>query len=81
MTIERYWTVPIFAGNYPSESELLDETEAMLRKCGARRQCAATFRLAGISSAGVDSSLLVALMTESSDKVNTYSIGFNYSVA
>ncbi len=31
----------------------------------------------GYLSAGVDSSLLVALMTESSDKVNTYSIGFN----
>ena len=34
----------------------------------------------GYLSAGVDSSLLVALMTESSDKVNTYSIGFNSPV-
>lgn len=76
VTIERYWDVPIFQGNYPSDSELLDETEAMLRHA-VRLTMRSDVPVGGYLSAGVDSSLLVALMTESSDKVNTYSIGFN----
>jgi asparagine synthase (glutamine-hydrolysing) len=76
VTIERYWDVPIFQGNYPSDSELFDETEAMLRNA-VRLTMRSDVPVGGYLSAGVDSSLLVALMTESSDKVNTYSIGFN----
>jgi asparagine synthase (glutamine-hydrolysing) len=76
VTVERYWDVPIFHGEYPSESELLDETEAMLRNA-VRLTMRSDVPVGGYLSAGVDSSLLVALMTESSDKVNTYSIGFN----
>ncbi len=79
VTIERYWDVPIFEGRYPSESELLDETEAMLRNA-VRLTMRSDVPVGGYLSAGVDSSLLVALMTESSDKVNTYSIGFNSPV-
>ena len=78
-TIERYWDVPIFEGDYPPESELLDETEAMLRNA-VRLTMRSDVPVGGYLSAGVDSSLLVALMTESSDKVNTYSIGFNSPV-
>jgi len=77
--IERYWDVPIFQGEYPSASELLDETEAMLRNA-VRLTMRSDVPVGGYLSAGVDSSLLVALMTESSDKVNTYSIGFNSPV-
>ncbi len=76
VTIERYWDVPIFQGNYPSDSELFDETEAMLRNA-VRLTMRSDVPVGGYLSAGVDSSLLVALMTESSNKVNTYSIGFN----
>jgi asparagine synthase (glutamine-hydrolysing) len=79
VTIERYWDVPIFQGEYRSESELLDETEAMLRNA-VRLTMRSDVPVGGYLSAGVDSSLLVALMTESSDKVNTYSIGFNSPV-
>jgi asparagine synthase (glutamine-hydrolysing) len=79
MMIERYWDVPIFQGEYLSESELLDETEAMLRNA-VRLTMRSDVPVGGYLSAGVDSSLLVALMTESSDKVNTYSIGFNSPV-
>jgi asparagine synthase (glutamine-hydrolysing) len=77
--IERYWDTPIFQGKYSSESELLDETEAMLRNA-VRLTMRSDVPVGGYLSAGVDSSLLVALMTESSDKVNTYSIGFNSPV-
>jgi asparagine synthase (glutamine-hydrolysing) len=76
MRIERYWEVPIFLGRYPSDSELLDETEAMLRNA-VRLTMRSDVPVGGYLSAGVDSSLLVALMIESSDKVNTYSIGFS----
>ena len=79
VTIERYWDVPIFQGKYPSESELLDDTEAMLRNA-VRLTMRSDVPVGGYLSAGVDSSLLVALMTESSEKVNTYSIGFNSPV-
>ena len=79
VTIERYWDVPIFQGKYSSESELLDDTEAMLRNA-VRLTMRSDVPVGGYLSAGVDSSLLVALMTESSDKVNTYSIGFNSPV-
>jgi asparagine synthase (glutamine-hydrolysing) len=77
--IERYWDVPIFEGNYPCESALLDDAEAMLRNA-VRLTMRSDVPVGGYLSAGVDSSLLVALMTESSDKVNTYSIGFNSPV-
>jgi asparagine synthase (glutamine-hydrolysing) len=75
VTIERYWDVPIFQGDYPADSTLLDETEAMLRNA-VRLTMRSDVPVGGYLSAGVDSSLLVALMIESSDKVNTYSIGF-----
>ena len=74
--IERYWDVPIFTGSYAPDGELLDQTEAMLRE-SVRLTMRSDVPVGGYLSAGVDSSLLVALMTESSDKVNTYSIGFN----
>ncbi|HEY5707640.1 MAG TPA: asparagine synthase (glutamine-hydrolyzing) [Terrimicrobiaceae bacterium] len=77
--VERYWDVPIFQGTYLTESELLDETEAMLRNA-VRLTMRSDVPVGGYLSAGVDSSLLVALMTESSDKVNTYSIGFDSPV-
>jgi len=74
--IQRYWDVPIFQGEYPADSVLLDEAEAMLRNA-VRLTMRSDVPVGGYLSAGVDSSLLVALMTESSDKVNTYSIGFS----
>ena len=79
VTLERYWDVPIFNGKYLPQSELLDETEAMLRNA-VRLTMRSDVPVGGYLSAGVDSSLLVAIMTESSDKVNTYSIGFNSPV-
>ena len=74
--MERYWDVPLFTGRAPPPSELLDQTEALLRDA-VRLTMRSDVPVGGYLSAGVDSSLLVALMTESSDKVNTYSIGFN----
>ncbi len=76
MTIERYWDVPIFTGPYDSDVDLIDQTEHLLRE-SVRLTMRSDVPVGGYLSAGVDSSLLVALMTESSDKVNTYSIGFD----
>jgi asparagine synthase (glutamine-hydrolysing) len=79
LSMERYWDVPIFQGTYPPESELVDEAEGMLRNA-VQLTMRSDVPVGGYLSAGVDSSMLVALMTESSDKVNTYSIGFNSPV-
>jgi asparagine synthase (glutamine-hydrolysing) len=79
LAIERYWQVQLFQGGYLPEPELLDETETMLRRA-VKLTMRSDVPVGGYLSAGVDSALLVALMTESSDKVNTYSIGFNSPV-
>jgi asparagine synthase (glutamine-hydrolysing) len=76
ITLERYWDVPIFTGPYLPDGELVDDTERMLREA-VKLTMRSDVPVGGYLSAGVDSSLLVALMTELSDKVNTYSIGFN----
>lgn len=76
MTIERYWDVPLFRGRHAPDGEIVETTERMLREA-VRLTMRSDVPVGGYLSAGVDSSLLVALMTEHSDKVNTYSIGFN----
>lgn len=76
ITIERYWDVPIFTGPYQPDGALVDDTERMLREA-VKLTMRSDVPVGGYLSAGVDSSLLVALMTELSDKINTYSIGFN----
>lgn len=77
--IERYWDVPIFTGDYRPDGELVAQTESLLRE-SVRLAMRSDVPVGGYLSAGVDSSLLTALMTECSDKVNTYSIGFGSSV-
>jgi asparagine synthase (glutamine-hydrolysing) len=76
ITIERYWDISLFTGPYLSDEELIGQTESMLREA-VRLTMRSDVPVGGYLSAGVDSSLLVALMTEHSNKVNTYSIGFN----
>lgn len=74
--ISRYWDVPLHTGGYAPDHEILAQTESLLRD-SVRLTMRSDVPVGGYLSAGVDSSLLVALMTEFSDKVNTYSIGFN----
>jgi asparagine synthase (glutamine-hydrolysing) len=76
ITIERYWDISLGAGPYLPDEELVGQTENLLREA-VRLTMRSDVPVGGYLSAGVDSSLLVALMTEHSDKVNTYSIGFN----
>lgn len=75
-TIERYWDVPIFTGPTPSGAAVIEETERMLREA-VRLTMRSDVPVGAYLSAGVDSSLLVALMTGHSARVNTYSIGFD----
>ncbi len=74
--IERYWDVELSDGPYPADSELLERIDEMLADA-VRLTMRSDVPVGAYLSAGVDSSLLVALMTRYSDKVNTYSIGFN----
>lgn len=75
ITIERYWDVPLFTGPWLPDEELAAQTEARLREA-VRLTLRSDVPVGGYLSAGVDSSLLVALLTEHSGKLNTYSIGF-----
>lgn len=72
-SVRRYWDIdtarPRRSGDWESEAE------ALLRDA-VRLTMRSDVPVAGYLSAGVDSSLLVALMTKFSSKVNTYSIGF-----
>ncbi len=73
--IRRYWDVTLGSPSTLSDADLIDNTESLLRDA-VRLTMRSDVPVGGYLSAGVDSSLLVALMCESSSKVNTYSIGF-----
>ena len=78
--IWKYWDVPQFSGEYLSEDELLFELEALLRDA-VRLRMISDVPLGAFLSGGVDSSLVVAMMSMVSDKpVKTFSIGFDDSV-
>jgi asparagine synthase (glutamine-hydrolysing) len=70
--IHRYWDVRLGAGGDVTSAE---EVEHLLRDA-VRIAMRSDVPVSAYLSAGVDSSLLVALMTESHDRINTYAIGF-----
>lgn len=76
LTIERYWEVTLSEESPVPGTNFLEETEALLRQA-VKLTMRSDVPVGGYLSAGVDSSLLVALMAECSSQVNTYSIGFN----
>lgn len=79
--VTRYWQPPIpaskvgrFGGNY-SDDDCIVETEACLRQAIAG-QMLADVPLGAFLSGGIDSSLIVALMTQmATQKVKTFSMG------
>lgn len=75
--IENYWQLS-FTGNNPAgEDEILAETEALLKKAVLSRTVA-DVPVAFLLSSGADSGLLVSLCAQqSSQPLNTFSIGFH----
>jgi asparagine synthase (glutamine-hydrolysing) len=75
--IERYWDIPLSTdASYPSDADCLQMVEDQLRDA-VRLTMRSDVPVGAYLSAGVDSSLVCALMREFNDQVNTYSIGFN----
>lgn len=74
--LERYWTRPVGPMRAESTEVLADELLALLRGA-VRRRMVADVPLGAFLSGGIDSSTIVALMAEASDRpVKTFSIGF-----
>lgn len=72
-SVRRYWDID--TGRPRRQGDWEEETGALLHDA-VRLTMRSDVPVAGYLSAGVDSSLLVALMTKFSNRVNTYSIGF-----
>jgi asparagine synthase (glutamine-hydrolysing) len=74
--LERYWARPVGPLRTESTEALADELLALLRGA-VRRRMVADVPLGAFLSGGIDSSTIVALMAEASDRpVKTFSIGF-----
>ncbi len=77
MDFQRYWDVTLSNGSdYPSDEEALELVESEFRKA-VKIAMRSDVPVGAYLSAGVDSSLVCALMKEHNSRVSTYSIGFN----
>jgi asparagine synthase (glutamine-hydrolysing) len=74
-TVHRYWDAANVAPRNWTDAEAAEALKAALR-ASVRRQLMADVPLGAFLSGGIDSSSIVALMTEASMAVNTFSIGF-----
>lgn len=80
--ISKYWDIPLGEQNLSdrNDTELIQQTESVLKK-SVERRLISDVPLGAFLSGGVDSSLIVALMSGMMDEpVKTYSVGFkNFS--
>lgn len=75
--IQRYWDPPISEPKAGNENELLDELENLLEDA-TRIRMRGDAPIGAFLSGGLDSSLVVALMSKlSSQKIKTFSVGFH----
>lgn len=77
--IRRYWDVALHSGTYLPDEELLERTGHLLRDA-VSLTLRSDVPVGAYLSAGVDSSLLVALVAAHAGNVRTYSIGFGSPV-
>jgi asparagine synthase (glutamine-hydrolysing) len=77
IAIEPYWQLPVNEGYRGSEADAVHQLRGVLTDA-VRSHLASDVPLGAFLSGGIDSSLVVALMAEtSSARVKTFSIGFN----
>ena len=77
VTQHRYWTLDATRPEQTlSEQDWLDATRTVLRRAVERHRLASDVPIGVLLSGGLDSSLLVALLAEHTDELNTFSIGF-----
>ncbi|MDO9052322.1 MAG: N-acetylglutaminylglutamine amidotransferase [Gallionella sp.] len=77
VTQRRYWTLDATRPEQTlSEQDWLDATRTVLRRAVERHRLASDVPIGVLLSGGLDSSLLVALLAEHTDELNTFSIGF-----
>lgn len=80
LSIERYWDIQLHeSGDYQSEAELREEFESLFLD-SVRLTMRSDVPVGAYLSGGIDSSIVVAAMTKFTDKLNTFSIGFNSPV-
>lgn len=77
--IDRWWSVPDYASVQSVSGGAATEMVARALRASVKRNLVADVPVGSYLSGGVDSSLIVALMTElvGSDKVHTFSAGFD----
>ncbi len=76
LSIKRYWEIRIHQGAYQSEEHYQEIFEAAFLNA-VKLRMRSDVPVGAYLSSGIDSSLIVAAMTQFSQKVKTFSIGFD----
>ena len=75
--IVKYWSVSFYGKNNLTENELCNQIPIMLDKC-IKKRMVADVPVGAFLSGGIDSSIIVAMMSKYTTKLKTFSIKFDY---